>query len=144
MCPYASGLNSAGTSTRFVDKTPDEVLEDFSNALQYMSSTANGVEVPDTIAIDQAHIYTSRLPLSCKWLEDNLPGIKFERAGELQGTSEYNPFTGQNVIVIYKKHRNKLEIEILQMFNQLPAETRNLAFVVNCEMRLSITHSPGV
>lgn len=138
-------LNAAGTSTRFIYKTPDEILADFSNALQYMSQTTNGVEVPDTIAIDQAtYIYLATTPRSTlsdttilKWLEDNLPGITFERAGELQGTSEYNPFTGQNVMVIYKKHSDKLEIEIPLMFNQLPAETRNLAFVINCEARVA-------
>jgi len=142
---WTPSLNSAGTSTRFINKTPDEILADFSGALQYMSAQTNGVEVPDTIAIDQAtYIYLATTPRSTlsdttilKWLEDNLPGIKFERAGELQGTSDYNPFTGQNVMVIYKNDPDKLEIEIPLMFNQLPAEPRNLAFVINCEARIA-------
>jgi len=142
---WTPALNAAGTSTKFTDKTPDEILKDFSDALCYMSSLTNGVEVPDTIAIDQAtYIYLSTTPRSTlsdttilKWLEANLPGIKFERAGELQGTSEYNPFTGQNVMVIYKNDPDKLEIEIPLMFNQLPPEARNLAFVVNCEARIA-------
>ena len=142
---WTPALNAAGTSTKFTDKTPDEILKDFSEALQHMSSVTNGVEVPDTIAIDQAtYIYLSTTPRSTlsdttilKWLEANLPGIKFERAGELQGTSEYNPFAGQNVMVIYKNDPDKLEIEIPQMFNQLPPEARNLAFVINCEARIA-------
>jgi hypothetical protein len=136
--------NAKGT-TKFTDSTPDEILAVFSGALQYMSAQTNGVEVPDTIALDQAtYIYLATTPRSAqsdttilKWLESNLPGIKFERAGELQGTSEYNPFTGQNVMIIYKNSAEKLEIEIPLMFNQLPAETRNLAFVVNCEARVA-------
>jgi len=142
---WTPALNAAGTSTKFADKTPDEILLDFSNALQYMSAQTNGVEVPDTIAIDQAtYIYLSTTPRSTlsdttilKWLENNLPGIKFEQAGELQGTSEYNPYTGQNVMVIYKNHPDKLEIEVPLMFNQLPVEPRNLAFVINCEARIA-------
>ena len=142
---WTPGLNAAGTSTKFTDKTPDEILADFSGALQYMSAQTNGVEAPDTIAIDQAtYIYLATTPRSAlsdttilKWLETNLHGITFERAGELQGSSEYNPFTGQNVMVIYKNDREKLEIEIPLMFNQLPAEPRNLAFVINCEARIA-------
>ncbi len=137
--------NSEGTSTKFTDKTPDEILADFSGALQYMSAQTNGVEVPDTIVLDQAtYIYLATTPRSSlsdttilRWLEDNLPGITFERAGELQGSSEYNPFTGLNVMVIYKNDPEKLEIEIPLMFNQLPAENKNLAFVINCEARVA-------
>lgn len=137
-------LNAKGT-TKLTDCTPDEILAVFSGALQYMSAQTNGVEVPDTIALDQAtYIYlatTPRSPLSdttiLKWLGDNLPDITFERAGELQATSDYNPFTGQNVMVIYKNDPEKLEIEIPLMFNQLPAEARNLAFIINCEARIA-------
>ncbi|GHU52702.1 hypothetical protein AGMMS49975_09050 [Clostridia bacterium] len=142
---WTPSSNADDTSTKFTDKTPDEILADFSGALQYMSAQTNGVEVPDTIAIDQAtYIYLATTPRSSlsdttilKWLQDNLPGITFERAGELSSSSEYNPFTGQNVMVIYKNDPDKLEIEIPLMFNQLPAEPRNLAFVVNCEARIA-------
>lgn len=137
-------LNAKNT-TKFTDCTPDEILAVFSGALQYMSAQTNGVEVPDTIALDQAtYIYLATTPRSSlsdttilKWLQDNLPGITFERAGELQATSEYNPFKGLNVMVIYKNDPEKLEIEIPLMFNQLPAEARNLAFVINCEARVA-------
>jgi hypothetical protein len=39
-------MNAAGTSTKFKDKTPDEILATFSQALQYMSDTTKGVERP--------------------------------------------------------------------------------------------------
>lgn len=137
--------NAAGNSTKFVDKTPDEILADFSGALQYMSRQTNGVEVPDTIVIDQAtYTYLQTTPRSTlsdttilKWLKDNLPGIKFECAGELQANNVYNPFQDKNVMVIYKNDPEKLSIEIPLPFNQLPAETKNLSFVVNCESRIA-------
>jgi hypothetical protein len=137
--------NAAGTSTKFKDKTPDEILADFSGALQYMSNTTKGVERPDTIVLDEGnYIYLATTPRSAlsdttilKWLENNLPGIKFERASELGANTPYNPFTDENVMVIYRNDARKLEIEIPLMFNQLPVQPKNLAFEVQCEARIA-------
>jgi len=134
-----------GTTTKLKEMTPDGILRVFSGALSYMSETTNGVEKPDTCVIDEAnYIYLQTTPRSelsdttiLTWLQNNLPGIKFETAGELQGNSPYNPFTGQSVMVFFKNDSDKLEIEIPLPFNQLPAEARNLAFAINCEARIA-------
>jgi hypothetical protein len=153
--------NAEGNSTKFKDKTPDEILATFSGALQYMSETTKGKERPDTIAIDESNfIYlatTPRSPLSdttiLKWLSDNLPGITFERASEIGANTPYNPFGNLNIMLIYKKDAHKLTIEIPLMFEQLPIQPKNLAFEIQCRAKtagaiiyypLSLLIVPGV
>jgi hypothetical protein len=142
---FTPPANAAGNSTKFKDKTPDEILATFSQALQYMSDTTKGVERPDTIAVDEGnYIYlatTPRSPLSdttiLTWLTNNLPGITFERASELGANTEYNPFGDQAVMVIYRNDPRKLTIEIPMLFNQLPVQPKNLAFEIQCEARIA-------
>jgi hypothetical protein len=71
------------------------------------------------------------------WLTNNLPGIKFERAGELAANTEYNPFGAENVMLIYRNDPSKLTIEIPMMFNKLPVQPKNLAFEIQCEARIA-------
>jgi hypothetical protein len=137
--------NAAGTSSKFIDKTPDEILKTFSLALKYMSDTTKGVEKPDTIVLDEGnYIYLSTTPRSDKsdttilgWLRNNLPDIKFERAGELMGGTEFNPYAELNVMVIYKNDPSKVEIEIPLMFQQQPVEVRGMEYIINCRARLA-------
>jgi hypothetical protein len=137
--------NAAGTSTKFADKTPDEILATFKGALSYMSATTKGVERPDTIALDEgSYIELSTTPRSdssdvtiLSWLEDNLPDITFERVGELCAGTEYNPFGNENVMVIYKNDPSKLEIEIPMPFMQHPAQPKSLVFEIPCEARVA-------
>jgi len=134
----------SGTTTNLREMTPDGILRVFSGALSYMNETTNGVEKPDTCALDEGtYIYLQTTPRSelsdttiLSWLKTNLPGIKFETAGELQANCPFNPFE-KNVMVFYKNDPDKLEIEIPLPFTQLPAEARNLAFVINCESRIA-------
>jgi hypothetical protein len=137
--------NVAGTSTKFADKTPDEILATFSGALKYMSETTKGVERPDTIVLDEAnYIYLSTTPRSpvsdttiLGWLSTNLPGITFERAAELLPNTEYNPFGDQAVMILYHNDPRKLTIEIPLLFNQLPVQPKNMAFEIQCEARMA-------
>jgi hypothetical protein len=153
--------NADGNSTKFKDKTPDEIPATFSGVLQYMSDTTNGVERPDTIALDESnYIYLATTPRSTqsdttilKWLSDNLPGITFERASELGANTPYNPFGSLSVMVVYKKDPRKITIEIPLMFEQLPIQPKNLAFEISCRAKtagaiiyypLSLLIVPGV
>jgi hypothetical protein len=137
--------NAGGESTKFKDKTPDEILATFSGALGYMSDTTKGVERPDTIVLDESnYIYLATTPRSAdsdttllKWLSDNLPNIKFDRASELGANTEYNPFGDQAVMVLYRNDPRKLTIEIPLLFNQLPVQSKNLAFEIQCESRIA-------
>lgn len=137
--------NAGQTSTKFKDKSPDEVLATFSGALRYMSDTTKGVERPDTIVLDEGnYIYLATTPRSSesdttllKWLSDNLPNITFDRASELGASTEYNPFGDQAVMVIYRNDPRKLTIEIPLLFNQLPVQPKNLAFEIQCEARIA-------
>jgi hypothetical protein len=138
-------MNTGETSTKFKDKTPDEILATFSGALQYMSDTTKGVERPDTIVLDESnYVYLSTTPRSSlsdttilSWLSRNLPGITFERAAELLPNTEYNPFGTQAVMVLYRNDPRKLTIEIPLLFNQLPVQPKNLAFEIQCESRIA-------
>jgi hypothetical protein len=67
-------MNAAQTSTKFRDKTPDEIPATFSQALQYMSDTTKGVERPDTIVLDESnYLYLATTPHS------SLPDITIVR-----------------------------------------------------------------
>jgi hypothetical protein len=142
---WTAPTNAGLTSTKFADKTPDEIFATFSYALRYMSDTTKGVERPDTIVLDEGnYIYLSTTPRSAEsdttilsWLSGNLPGIKFERASELSANTEYNPFGDQAVMVIYRNDPRKLTIEIPLLFNQLPVQPKNLAFEIQCEARIA-------
>ena len=159
---YTPDLNGGGTSTQFKDKTPEEILRDFSGAIASMAALTMDVERPDTIAAaSDAYVYLSTTPRSAlsdktilMWLLDNLPDIKeIVRCPELNGNSGINPYAGQNVMILYRNDSDKLTIENPLLFYQYPVQPVKLEMEIPCEARtagailyypLSILIVPGI
>ena len=143
---FALSYNAAGTSTRWVDKTPMEILADV-NAMQAFTATiTKSIEKPDTLALPtEAFLHIANTPLLIgggstgsimKWILDNSPRLKkIVEAPELNADSGVTPYPGLNVAFMFSKDPDKFTIENPLPFYQHPVQPDGLEFVVPCESR---------
>jgi hypothetical protein len=139
-------LNAQGTSTKFIDKTPMEVLNDI-NAMQSFTATlTKSVEKPDTLALPtDAFLYLANTPRSDQsdlsilgWILQNSPRLKeIVEVPELNEDSEITPYPGQGVAFMFRKDPKKFTIEIPIPFYQHPIQPTKLEFEVPCEARMA-------
>lgn len=137
-------LNAAGTSTKFVDKTPMECLNDI-NAMQAFTATlTKSVERPDTLALPtDAFLYLANTPRSdmsdlsiLGWILENSPRLKaIVECPELNADSGMTPYPNQGVGFMFKKSAKKFTIENPMPFYQHPIQPKGLEFEVPCEAR---------
>ena len=139
-------LNAAGTSTRWVDKSPMEVLADVNAMQAYTAVLTKSVEKPDILALPtDAFLYLANTPLLIggvavgsimKWILDNSPRLKeIVEAPELNADSGVTPYIGQGVAFMFSKDPDKFTIENPLPFYQHPAQPKGLEFEVPCESR---------
>ena len=156
--------NAAGTSTKFVDKTPMEVLNDINAMQAYTANLTKSVEQPDVLALPtEAYLHLANTPLLIngnttgsilKWILDNSPRLKeIVEVPELNADSGMTPYPGQGVAFMFSKDSDKFTIETPMPFYQHPIQPNGLEFVVPCEARaagviiyypLSMLIIPGV
>lgn len=154
--------NAAGTSTKFVDKTPEEVLSDIKAIQAYTAALTKSVERPDTLALPtDAYLYLANTPRSdhsdrsiLSWILENSPRLKeIVEAPELNADSGITPYPGQSVAFMFRKDAKKFTIENPLPFYQHPIQPNRLEFEVPCEARtagaiiyypLSMLIIPGV
>ena len=138
--------NAAGTSTRFVDKTPQECLEDIKAMLSYVDVLTLSVEQPDTLALPaEAWNYLAYTPRSevsdtsiMKWILENMTQLKeIVKAPELNANGGVHSYTGQDVAFLYTNDPMKFTIEIPLTFFQHPIQPNNLEFEIPCEARVA-------
>ncbi len=145
---YTAANNKNGTSTKFKDKTPDEILAEISDWYQYVAKLTSDVEVPDTLCVPpDVYIYlsTTRLPSTDttikKFLLENLTELKdIVRAPELaDNATETNPYAkdGQNVAFLFTNDEEKLALEVPLDFTQYPVQVKGLESIINCEQRVA-------
>ncbi len=158
-------MNSAGTSTKWVDKTPQEVLADVNAMQAYTATLTKSIEKPDTLALPtDAFLYLANTPMVIggtpvaasilKWILDNSPRLKeIVEAPELNADSGITPYAGQGVAFMFSRDPDKFTIENPLPFYQHPAQPSGLEFVVPCEARtagaiiyypMSMLIAPGV
>ena len=140
--------NAAGTSTRFVDKTPQEKLADVSAMVRFTATLTKSVERPDTLALptdaylnlfDEPRSDASDLSVG-EWILKNVPRLKaIVEAPELNADSEITPYPGIGTGFMFKKDPKKFTVEIPLPFYQYPVQPRNLEFVIPCESRMAGT-----
>ena len=145
---FVIGTGAKGT-TKWADKTEDEILADINGALKQMARTTKKVEKPDTLALpSEAYIElqgrriegTDSTVLS--YIQKNLKDIKnIVACPELDPDSvDTNPYAkdgedGQGVMLLFKNDPRKLTIENPLPFTQHPVQTEGLEMVVPCEAR---------
>ena len=135
-------------STKWVDKTPDEILADVNGMAAQVSRTTKHVERPDTLCVP-ADVYmdisTRRLgdtgETVLSFLLDKSPYVKnVVPAPELDNDStDTNPYASQSkgVAFLFKNDANKLSLEIPMPFLQHQLQVRNLETVIPCESRVA-------
>ena len=154
--------NAAGTSTKFVDKTPMEVLNDINAMQAFTAKLTKSVERPDTLALPtDAFLYLANTPRSdmsdlsiLGWILENSPRLKgIVECPELNGDSGMTPYPGMGVGFMFKKSAKKFTIENPLPFYQHPIQPKGLEFEIPCEARtagamiyypLSMLIIPGV
>ena len=145
---YALPLNAAGTSTKFVDKTPMECLNNINAMVAFTAMLTKSVEQPDTLALPtDAYLYLADTPMIINpgtgavstilsWILKNSPRLKnIVEVPELNADSDITPYPGQGVGFMFKSDPDKFTIEMPLMFFQYPIQPKGLEFEVPCEAR---------
>lgn len=157
-------LSEIDGKTEFSAKDCDQILADFSGAIEYMATVTMNVEKPDTVWMAPSRL--RKLSMTriegtdstvLKFLKDNLQDIKnWYEAPELEATSkDTNPYAaeGQAVMVFGKKDPDKFSLENPMEFYQYPVQEQGLEMVIPCESRtagliiyfpLSLLIVPGI
>lgn len=143
-------VSSAGESgsTKWKDKTADEILAEINGYMATVSRNTKDVERPDTLALPTdvfIDISTRRIDMTNTTVKDfildHAPYLKeIVSAAELNADSvETNPYAdasnGQNVAFFFTKDPDKLAVEDPMPYYQYPVQERNLEIVVPCEAR---------
>lgn len=145
---YAIPANGSGGSTKWKDKTPEQILADANGMQAQVAKITKNVERPDTLVLPSdvfIDISTRHIPATgftvMKFLLENAPYIKeIIAASELQDDAfDINPYaTGSNpqsVALLFKKDARKLTIEHPLPFYQYPLQPQGLEVIVPCESR---------
>lgn len=140
--------NGAKGSTKWSEKTEDEILADINGMLKQMARTTKKVEKADTLGLpSEAYLElqgrriegTDTTVLS--YIQKNLKDIKnIVSCPELDPDSvDTNPYAketdGQGVMLLFKNDARKLTLENPLPFMQYPVQTEGLEMVVPCEAR---------
>lgn len=167
---YTPANNAAGNSTKWKDKTEDEILADITGMLSQVARTTKKVEKPDTLAIPaEAYLVLQNRRIDgtdsnvLSYIQKNIKDIKeIVSCPELDPDSvDTNPYAkdgeqaaqGKGVALLFKKDPRKLTIEIPLPFMQYPVQIQGLEMVVPCETRtagaiiyypLSLLIAPGI
>jgi len=145
---YTLPMNAGGTSTKWVDKTPAEILNDINAMQEYTATLTQSVEKPDTLALPtDAFLHLANTPLLIggnttgsimKWVLDNSPRIKeIVEVPELNANAGVTPYPGQGVAFMFTRDPDKFTIEIPMPFYQHPIQPDGLEFIVPCEARVA-------
>lgn len=125
-------------STKWADKTPQEILNDLNGVVTAIVDSTNGVEIPDTILLPFTQynlIATTLMPESegktiLTTFITNSPYVKNVKAiHELKGAGT----NGNDAGLCYRNDINALELNLPLGFMQGTPYQHNLEFVVPCE-----------
>lgn len=149
--------DGTGSSALWSAKTADLIMRDINLLVAQIVTTTNGVESPDTLLLPlTAHNRISTLRVG----ESGQTVLQF-----LLGTSPYiknveiwpklagKGAGGTDVMIAYRRDPDKLQLEVPQDFEQMPAQEIGLTYEVNCHARtggviiyapLSIAKADGI
>jgi hypothetical protein len=148
-----AAVASTGATTGFIpwvgasSKNATEILADLNDVVTDMEELTKGVEIPDTILLPVAQwrkISTTVMGTGTdttikSFFLNNNPEIKtIEWVNELKDVTPLPSGDAgtKDVMICYKKDPDVLTLEIPQMFEQFPAQERNLEFVIPAHSRI--------
>lgn len=142
-----------GSTTQWINKTPDQILYDLNSITNSIVALTKGVEMPNTVLLPVAQ-YTliASTPRSAtsdttilEYFIQNNPFITtVDWVPELAGAGPIVSSVATDLFIAYDKNPDKLTMEIPMPFTQYPPQERGLEFVVPCESRYGgiITYYP--
>lgn len=146
--PKSTAADGASGNTAWSTKTPDEIIFDLNNAFANVNNNSFGQFEANTIALPfQQYNYIAATPRSAlsdttilNYFLENNPFIagpqSVVRVPELTGAATFiGGFTGNdtnNVMYVYNRDSDNVEMEIPVEYQQEAPQQRNLAFVINC------------
>lgn len=142
-----------GTTTQWVNKTPDQILLDLNNLTNSIVALTKGVEMPNTVILPVAQYTliastprstTSDTTILEYFIQNNPFITTVDWVPELAGAGPVVMSVATDVFIAYDKNPDKLTMEIPMPFTQYPPQERGLEFVVPCESRYGgiITYYP--
>jgi hypothetical protein len=149
--PVTAPTDSVSGSTKFVDKSPDEILLDFKNITATVRDGSNGVEAPDTVMIPElqyTHIATTPrsstsdtsildyILKSNPFIKEIIPVYNMKNSVATGGGGGApGDYDGSDALILYTKNPDKIWLETPQDFEQFPAQEDGLMFEIPCHMR---------
>lgn len=143
---YTAPNGASPVAPQWGGKTAQEILKDLDDAVTYVLETTNGIEVPDTILLPIAQyriINTTKVDTGTEltileYFKRNNPNIT--RIDWDYHCKDVAPLPSggagpADVMLVYKNDPMNLQLEIPQVFEQFPAQERNLEFVIPCHSR---------
>ena len=132
--------DGTGSSTKFTDKTPDQIIRDITKLITAINVATNNVEDPNMVLLPtEAFDHIVMTPRSqysdltiLEFLRRSHPNIRFEKVGELDGAGT----AGADLMIAGRFDPDVVRLEIPERFRQLPVEKRNLEYVVDCIARV--------
>ena len=132
--------DGTGSSAKFADKTPDQIIRDMNAIINEVSNNTNGVEMPDTVLMAPA-VYdllesTPKSQYSDRTILEFLRGAhpevtRWMKIGELKGAGA--GATDMVIVGVFRPEYIRQENPV--RFEQLPVQYRNLEYVVPCVSR---------
>jgi len=127
-------------------KTPTLIIADISYCINKIIELTNGVEAADTVLLPQlqyAHIAvtpreTGTDTTILEFCRRVFPGVTFAGVNELKDVNPH-PRTGAlsnvNCMLAYRRSPDHLQVETPVIFEQFPAQERNLAYMIPTHSR---------
>lgn len=136
-----------GSTTQWVNKTPDQILYDMNLVPNTVVSTSLGVEIPDTMLLPLAQYnYVASTARSANsdttilnYFLQNNPYIKqVEWLNELKGAGASGSGSAPyDRMMAYRRSPEVLTMEVPSDFEQLELEIRNLQYSIPCMERFA-------
>ena len=132
--------DGTGSSTKFTNKTPDQIIRDITKLITAINVATNNVEDPNMVLLPtEAFDHIVMTPRSqysdltiLEFLRRSHPDVRFEKVGELDGAGT----AGADLMIAGRFDPDVVRLEIPERFRQLPVEKRNLEYVVDCIARV--------
>lgn len=136
----ADGAGGGGSSKKFVDKTPDQIIRDLNGFVNSPLDLTNGVESVDTILFPisiftylrtTARSINSDTTIMEFFLKNNSFIKNVDHYYKLKGAGA----TGTDKMFAYMRNPDTLSLEIPQDFEQFPPQEEGMEFVIYCHER---------
>lgn len=137
---YTLKADGTGSSMKFEDKTPKQIVRDIKEIINVVHKATKGVQKVDTLLLS-TDVYThltstEKNEYSNITIMDYIRGVfptlkRVIEVSELDGAGE----GGKDILVAGAFMPENVKLEIPKRFDQLPVQERNLEFIVNCTAR---------